>query len=119
MDAREPDEDRAREKGKIMIEIMNGPDDGHVTVCDKTPISIGRGSDEMVHLPYDHLISRHHARIITAEGKFVLRDLNSTNGTFIGKKRIREDTAIEANTLFRVGGTQLMIRLRGAGEVPE
>ena len=119
MDDRQPDDERVPEEGKILIEIMSGPDDGHVTLCDKTPITIGRGSDEMVHLPYDHLISRHHASIIMAGGKFVLRDLNSTNGTFIGKKRIREDTVIGPNTLFRVGGTQLMIRRRDAREVSE
>ena len=119
MEAREKDEVRARKKGKILVEIMSGPDDGRVTVCGKTPITIGRGSDETVHLPYDHLISRHHARIILDEEKIVLRDLNSTNGTFIGKKRIQEDTVIEPNTLFRVGGTQLMIRLRGVRERPD
>ena len=119
MEYRDPDEIPAGTKRKILIEIMNGPDDGHAVVCDTMPISMGRGSDETVHLPYDHLISRHHARITRTGGKFVLSDLNSTNGTFIGKKKIREDTVMETNRLFRVGATQLMIRIRAAGASPE
>ena len=114
MEREEPKAGPTRKTRKILIEIMNGPDDGRVVVCDKTPITIGRGSDEAMHLPYDHLISRHHARITVSEGKFILSDLNSTNGTFIGKKRIREDTVIESNMLFRVGATQLMIKRRTA-----
>ncbi len=99
---------------QIAIEVMNGPEDGRVVVCDKMPICIGRASDNEVHLPFDHLISRHHARLIETGGKIALCDLNSTNGTFVGSKRVQDRVMIERNRLFRVGATTLTIRSHGA-----
>ncbi len=102
--------------GNIIVEVMSGPEDGRLVSCKKTPISIGRASDNDVRLPYDHLISRYHARILRPEGQFMLCDLNSTNGTFIGKKRIRKDAPIKPRKLFKVGATSLRIRTTSSGE---
>lgn len=104
------------EKGKgISIEVMSGPEDGRVVVCENVPIIIGRGTGNEIHLSYDHRISRNHARIRKHEGRFLLSDLDSTNGTFIGKKRVREETPIEPDKLFRVGATLLRIKPEQAG----
>lgn len=105
--------------GKVSVEFMNGPEDGRVVVCDKTPISIGRGTDNSICIAYDHLVSRHHAKIMSSEGKFLLCDLDSTNGTFVGSKRVREETPIEPNRLFRIGATQLMLKPRSADALPK
>jgi pSer/pThr/pTyr-binding forkhead associated (FHA) protein len=104
---------------KAVIEVMNGPEDGRVVVCDEMPIFIGRGRENTVHLPYDHLISRRHAKIVKSEDQFILYDLNSINGTFVGSRRIREKTSIEPKKLFRVGATQLVLRLRPAKKPPK
>lgn len=114
-----PDEPPAERTKKIIVEIMNGPEDGRLVVCDKTPISIGRGTDNNIGIPYDHLASRHHAKIVKSEEKLILRDLNSTNGTFVGGKRVREDTPIKPKKLFRVGATLMMVKLRSAGPSPK
>lgn len=113
------DKSPAGKTDKIIVEVMNGPEDGRVVVCDKIPVSIGRGTDNRVCIPYDHLVSRHHAKIAGSEGKFLLCDLNSTNGTFVGSERVREDTPIEPNKLFRVGATLLMLKLRSADASPK
>ncbi|RJP71449.1 MAG: FHA domain-containing protein [Candidatus Abyssobacteria bacterium SURF_17] len=94
----------------ITIEIMNGPEDGRVVVCDKTQISIGRATDNTIHLPYDHLISRRHAKIVAFGDSLTLSDLHSTNGTFVGRERVHEGTVLPPNTLFRVGATLLMAK---------
>ncbi|MBI5118630.1 FHA domain-containing protein [Candidatus Poribacteria bacterium] len=103
---------RAKEpvSGKFVIEVMNGPEDGRTTVCDQMPITIGRATDNAVHLPYDHLISRHHARLVEAEGKMMVCDLKSTNGTFVGSRRVHGKIVIERGKLFRVGATLLCMR---------
>lgn len=105
-----PEKSPPEKAGKIFVEIMNGADDGLMVECSDFPITIGRGKENMIHLPYDHLISRHHAKIVREKGDQFLCDLRSTNGTFIGRKRVHEKTAITANELFRVGATQLVIR---------
>ena len=105
-----PDEVPTEKAEQAVVEVMSGPEDGRLIVCEKTPISMGRASDNVVHLPYDHMISRHHAKIVKSKGKFILQDLGSTNGTFVGGKRVRESLAIEPGELFCVGATQLVLR---------
>lgn len=106
----------AENSENIIVEIMSGPEDGRLVSCNKTPISIGRASDNDVRLLYDHLISRYHARILKPEEQFVLCDLKSTNGTFIGKKKVRKDSPIKPRKLFKVGATLLRIKTPSSGE---
>jgi len=106
----------ARAGGHFIIEIMNGPEDGRIIECPVLPVTIGRSSENPVHLPYDHLVSRHHARIERKGNKLVLLDLNSTNGTYVREQRVRDETTIEVNKLFRTGATLLTIRLRATGD---
>jgi len=94
----------------VVIEVMNGPEDGREIICGSFPISIGRENENTVDLHCDHLVSRNHARITQMEGGLFLSDLGSTNGTFIGKKRVREDSPIKPGKLFRVGATLLRVK---------
>jgi pSer/pThr/pTyr-binding forkhead associated (FHA) protein len=97
---------------KITVEFMNGADDGTTVECDTFPITIGRGKDNVIHVAHDHLVSRYHARIVMEKNRLLLSDLRSTNGTFVGRQRVRTSAAIESHKLFRVGATQLMIKTR-------
>lgn len=113
MSAKESRKAPAAKKYPIVVEVMNGPEDGREIVCNKTPITIGRSNENSVSLTCDHLISRCHARVAKSGDEFKLKDLGSTNGTFIGKKRIREKSVpVKSDELFRVGATLLRIKLR-------
>ncbi len=50
-------------------------------------ITIGRDPDNDITLA-DSQVSRHHAQITIAQGKFQITDLNSTNGTWVGDNRL-------------------------------
>ncbi|RJP22759.1 MAG: FHA domain-containing protein [Candidatus Abyssobacteria bacterium SURF_5] len=102
----------SRRIGRFVIEIMNGPEDGRIIECREFPITIGRASDNIVHLPYDHLISRHHATIEREGDSLTLTDLKSTNGTFFREHKVQGQVAIDLNKLLRVGATLLTVRLR-------
>lgn len=53
------------------------------------PINIGR--DQVNDIVIDNIgISRNHAKIELQGKKYVLTDLNSTNGTFVNKKKIKQ-----------------------------
>ena len=95
---------------KFVIEIMNGPEDGRQIICKASPITIGRVNENAVSLRCDQLVSRHHARITRSEEGFTLSDLGSTNGTFVGKSRVRKTVKIAPDELFRIGGTLLRIQ---------
>ncbi|MFT5681107.1 MAG: DNA-binding NtrC family response regulator [Myxococcota bacterium] len=55
----------------------------------------------------DPTVSRRHAEIVRTPMGVLLRDLNSTNGTFVGQVRIRE-VFLGPETLFRVGRTEMI-----------
>lgn len=60
---------------------------GRFDLSKTTNILIGR--DPSCYLPLNHpTVSFHHAQIFKQNGTLVIRDLNSTNGTFINGKRI-------------------------------
>lgn len=62
-------------------------------------------------------VSRRHARVrILDSGAPLLEDLGSTNGTFIGRRRIDAPTAIADGTRIRVGSVGLTFR-EGAGRL--
>ena len=98
------------ESDPIVIEVMSGPEDGREILCKRIPFTIGRAGENSVSLRCDQLISRQHARIDMSDDGFTLGDLDSTNGTFVRKKRVRKTVRIARDELFRVGGTSLRIK---------
>jgi DNA-binding NtrC family response regulator len=69
-------------------------------------IRIGARQDLDVLLT-DPTVSRRHAEIVRTPMGVLLRDLNSTNGTFVGPVRIRE-VFLGPETRFRVGRTEMI-----------
>ena len=71
-----------------ILTVLTGLNAGQVFTIDEDEITIGRGRDVKVRID-DVGISRAHTRIVrTLEGKFVMEDLQSTNGTFVGGRRV-------------------------------
>lgn len=62
---------------------------------------VGRSSDNEVVIEHAS-ISSHHCEIELSLNSLVLRDLNSTNGTFVREQRVQE-VRLEPNELFRLG----------------
>jgi hypothetical protein len=68
-------------------------------------ITLGRERDNMI-LIADAMASRHHAAIAcTGEGEVFLKDLNSSNGTYINEKRLTGHVRLQSGDSFRIGGT--------------
>jgi DNA-binding winged helix-turn-helix (wHTH) protein len=79
---------------------------------------IGRDSGCSVWLD-DPDVSRRHARIrIDAQGSALLDDLNSTNGTSLGRSRVRSETRLADGDVIRVGPVELKFR-DASDEPPE
>jgi len=55
----------------------------------KLPFSIGR-ADEADHQVFSNKVSKQHAVITKVDGRLLLRDLHSTNGTFVNGRRTSE-----------------------------
>jgi pSer/pThr/pTyr-binding forkhead associated (FHA) protein len=97
----------------IELMIMSGPDDGTVLKLrspkQNDAYIIGRREDCDIILPYDSQISRQHARLFRKDGKWYVQDLDSRNGTFIGKSKIEAASPLETGQLFRIGRTWLRL----------
>lgn len=65
---------------------------------------IGRGNDCQIILP-ERQVSRHHAKILTEQGKYILHDLGSKNGTHLNGQRVAGSTQLK-------DGDEIQIALR-------
>jgi pSer/pThr/pTyr-binding forkhead associated (FHA) protein len=70
---------------------------------------IGRALDNEIVVSHSS-VSRHHASIENSNGAFVVRDLNSQNGTFVGNRRVTEPTRVSDGEIIRVGDAQFTFR---------
>jgi diguanylate cyclase (GGDEF)-like protein len=74
---------------RATLTVLAGPDGGATFSMTETEITIGRSAHADVPIN-EASVSRHHAKIaVESEGRYVLEDLGSTNGTFVGGRRVR------------------------------
>ena len=69
-------------------------------------VTIGRASNNQIVVREDQA-SRHHAEIFQNEGRWVVRDLNSRNGTAVGEDRLVGDHLLSPGDIIWIAGTQL------------
>jgi hypothetical protein len=83
--------------------IVNGMD---IFPLDKTVINIGRRSNN--HLTIDDpRVSRQHAQIRVLNGRYEIFDLNSTGGTFINQKQIKQ-SLLRSGDVISLAGVNLI-----------
>ncbi len=90
---------------KARFVVNTGRDKGKEIVLHKRLVTVGTRSENDLVLS-DPTVSRSHAVIEEKADGYVLRDLNSTNGTFLEDVRIREGY-LEAGSLIRLGQTEM------------
>ena len=74
---------------------------------------IGRDPDARVSI--DHAsVSRHHARISIDDGKAVLADLRSRNGTFVGGRPVNDPVPLEDGDVIGLGPVTLVFEILGS-----
>jgi pSer/pThr/pTyr-binding forkhead associated (FHA) protein len=74
---------------------------------------IGRDKGCDISLPNDSLASRRHAMIVFSQGEYTIKDLLSTNGTFVNGQPLKkgEKRIIEPGDLILVGKTEISVSL--------
>ena len=63
---------------------------------DKNEINVGRVQGNDLMLPKGN-VSKHHARLLFRDGRFIVTDLKSTNGTYVNGTRVEETTLHSAD----------------------
>lgn len=91
---------------RVSLAILSGKGSGQVIHCERSRVVIGRtGADVSLD---DEEVSRRHAALEIRDDRFFLKDLGSTNGTFVDERKITEAEILDKGE-FRVGSTQIML----------
>ncbi|MFZ5479802.1 MAG: sigma 54-interacting transcriptional regulator [Myxococcota bacterium] len=91
---------------RARLACVEGVDAGTTWRIDRDLVRIGSkaGADVVLR---DPTVSRVHAEILRVAQGTLLRDLESTNGIFVGNVRVRE-VFLDPDTRFRIGNTALV-----------
>ncbi|HEX3335628.1 MAG TPA: FtsK/SpoIIIE domain-containing protein [Jatrophihabitans sp.] len=95
--------------GLLTLHIVGGPDSGRMLRLERGRYRLGRGRDCEVRLR-DPDASRQHASIEVTATSVTLRDLDSTNGTYLdGEPVAHEGVRLRPTELIRIGDTFLSV----------
>jgi two-component system, NtrC family, sensor kinase len=86
--------------------VIQGRDQGTRFRLDGSTVTLGRGTSNAVQL-HDTEISREHAEFSRRGESFMLRDLGSSNGTYVNGKQIKEHELASGDQL-QLGRTLLL-----------
>src|SRR5215212_10280709 len=86
--------------------VLQGPDKGRRFELPDAPALVGRESRQ---LPLsDNTVSRRHAELVPGDDGWVLRDLGSSNGTYINGQRVTNRYSLKLGDQIRVGRTLMV-----------
>ena len=92
--------------GDAIFVIVGGLDDGETIPLTGPNVTMGRELDSVV-VVSDNGVSRRHAVIVKDDAGHHLRDLSSTNGTFVNDRRIGEkDHLLKDSDTIRLGASK-------------
>lgn len=85
-------------------------------VFERPEVSVGRVQGNDLMLPKGN-VSKRHARLIFRDARFIVTDLNSTNGTYVNRRRISQATIVREGDRIYIGDFVLRIEMpEGASE---
>jgi pilus assembly protein CpaF len=77
-------------------------------VFESSELTVGRVQGNDIMLPKGN-VSKKHARLLYRDGRFIVTDLNSTNGTYVNRRRIAQATIVREGDRIYVGDFVLRV----------
>jgi pSer/pThr/pTyr-binding forkhead associated (FHA) protein len=105
----EPQRGRRDRSAARKLVVTEGALQGTTIPLTDSPITIGRADDSTLVLTDDYVSTR-HARLVPQGDAWVLEDLGSTNGTYLGRQRVTAPVPVPLGAAIRVGKTVLELR---------
>jgi hypothetical protein len=102
-------DDKATSQNATRLVITSGPKAGTEFPLTGDSITIGRSGDSSLVIRDDYT-STHHARLMLWHDKWMIQDLDSTNGTFLDGNRLAVPTPVPLNTTVKIGATSFELR---------
>lgn len=100
-------------KGFATLTIVRGPVAGEHFDLDREEVTIGRDPSCEVFLN-DRTVSRHHAHLTLREGKAIIEDLGSLNGTWVDGA-IVSSTSLHDGSSIQIGTFKMVINIHHEG----
>src|ERR1700716_1027449 len=103
-----------RERMRVILDVVQGPRKGRSFVFDKHDTFIV-GRSRFVHcpMPEDSALSRDHFLIEINPPRCEIRDLGSTNGTFVNERRV-ERARLRSGDRIAAGQSIFQVRVEGS-----
>jgi hypothetical protein len=100
---------------KVKLVVVTGKPHGREIPLPSTVFVIGR--DPQCHLrPHSDLVSKLHCAIARKAGKLVVRDLQSSNGTFLNSQPIKGEAPVSDGDRLGVGDLVFAFRIEKTEE---
>jgi hypothetical protein len=99
---------RSRSAARRLV-VTEGALAGTTIRLGEDPVTLGRADDSTLVLTDDYASSR-HARLVPGDGTWMVEDLGSTNGTYLGSAKVVRPTPVPVGQPIRIGKTVLELR---------
>lgn len=101
---------RQRRGAPTKLVVSEGSLTGTTVALQGQTISLGRAHDSTIVLDDDYASSRHARIYPDHDGKWIVEDLGSTNGTYLDRTRLTTPTPIPLGAPIRIGKTVIELR---------
>ena len=98
--------------------VNQGKHKGLIIPIRKSPFLIGRNNECQLR-PANPYVSGRHCELLTEGDKFLVRDCNSTNGTFINSQRIQAPVGLHEGDHLQIGALAFVVCLEDLKPIEE
>lgn len=96
---------------QVALKVIEGKQTGTLIPLNRQKFLIGREEDCQLR-PNSDLVSRHHCVIAVDDFTVRIRDLGSTNGTFVNNQRITTQVVLKQGDLIKIGKLAFEMQIR-------
>lgn len=101
---------------QVTLRVLSGPHAGRSFTFDQhSTFLIGRSDTAQLYLPDDRFFSRNHCLLEIAPPRCFLRDLGSTNGTYVNGQKVQEAFLSNGD---HIQGGQTVLAVEVSAEMP-
>jgi pSer/pThr/pTyr-binding forkhead associated (FHA) protein len=100
---------RRRSATATKVAVIDGPAAGTSVALSSLPVTIGRANNSSIVLG-DDVVSNQHARLVPRGEDWLIEDLGSTNGTFLGDKKVTAPVVVPVGGRIKIGRSVLELQ---------
>jgi hypothetical protein len=82
------------------IEVLVGDQQINTYLVTDNPLSIGRDPAQALAIIQEAIVSKLHCSIFYRDGRIFIKDLNSTNGTYVNEEKVSERELRDNDVVF-------------------